>query len=64
LTDPSSAPHEVATIAPQSIVPIRPLLVHDDARHEYAMFDDLQRRYHWVLPTYRYADREQLLASW
>jgi hypothetical protein len=30
LTDPSSAPHEVATIIPQCIVPVQPLLLQDD----------------------------------
>lgn len=65
LTDPSSAPHEVATIIPQCIVPVQPLLLQDDAtpRHEYAMFQDLRSRYHWVLPTYQYKDIASLFAS-
>jgi uncharacterized protein YjbI with pentapeptide repeats len=71
LTDPSSAPHEVATVIPQTIVPVQPLLtlqpliVEGKAveRHEYAMFEDLRRRYHWVLPTFRYQDTADLLAS-
>src|SRR5437588_4747197 len=65
LTDPSSAPHEVATIVPQCIVPIQPLLLRDDTnpRYEYAMFHDLRTRYHWVLPTYQYKDIASLLAS-
>jgi uncharacterized protein YjbI with pentapeptide repeats len=65
LTDPSSAPHEVATIIPQCIVPVQPLLLRDDAqpRHEYAMFHDLKARYHWVLPTYQYQDTSSLLAT-
>ena len=65
LTDPSSAPHEVATIIPQCIVPVQPLLLQDDTkpRYEYAMFYDLRARYHWVLPTYHYMDTASLLAS-
>jgi hypothetical protein len=65
LTDPSSAPHEVATIIPHCIVPVQPLLLQDDAqpRHEYAMFHDLRARYDWVLPTYRYKELGDLLAS-
>ena len=71
LTDPSSAPHEVAAVIPQTVVPIQPLLtlqplmVEGKAveRHEYAMFEDLRRRYHWVLPTFRYQDTSDLLAS-
>lgn len=65
LTDPSSAPHEVATIIPQCIVPVQPLVLQDETqpRHEYAMFHDLRARYHWVLPTYHYLDTASLLAS-
>jgi len=65
LTDPSSAPHEVATIIPQCLVPVQPLLLQDETqpRYEYAMFHDLRTRYHWVLPTYQYQDISSLLAS-
>ena len=71
LTDPSSAPHEVATVIPQTVVPVlplltlQPLIVDGKAveRREYAMFEDLRRRYHWVLPTFRYQDIPDLLAS-
>jgi hypothetical protein len=30
---------------------------------EYAMFEDLRRRYPWVLPTFRYQDTAELLDS-
>ena len=71
LTDPSSAPHEVATIIPQTVVPVQPLLTLQPIivdgkaveRREYAMFEDLRRRYQWVLPTFRYQDTADLLAS-
>ena len=71
LTDPSSAPHELATIIPHCIVPVQPFLtlqplfVEGKAieRREYAMFQDLRRRHHWVLPTFRYKDTADLLAS-
>src|SRR5260370_8880961 len=65
LTDPSSAPHEVASIIPQCIVPVQPLLLQDETqpRYEYVMFHDLRTRYHWVLPTYQYQDISTLLAS-
>jgi uncharacterized protein YjbI with pentapeptide repeats len=71
LTDPSSAPHEVATVIPQTIVPVQPLLSQEPLlvngkvieRRAYSMFKDLQRRYHWVLPTYAYTDQAHLLAT-
>jgi hypothetical protein len=71
LTDPSSAPHEVATIIPHSIVPVKPLLTLQPfiiegkavERREYAMFEDLRRRHHWVLPTFRYQNTTDLLVS-
>ena len=71
LTDPSSAPHEVATIVPHCIVPVQPLLTLQPLiidgkaveRREYAMFQDLRRRHPWVLPTFRYQDAADLLAS-
>ncbi len=71
LTDPSSAPHEVATVIPQCVVPVQPLLslqplIGDEKeveRREYAMFQDLRRRYSWVLPTFRYQDTADVLAS-
>lgn len=71
LTDPSSVPHEMATIAPQCIRPIKPIIEgrqtvvngYEVEAHEYAMFKDLQRRYHWVLEIYRYQNVPHLLAS-
>src|SRR6266849_5323673 len=71
LTDPSSAPHEVATIIPQCVVPVQPLLslqplIVDEKeveRREYAMFLVLRRRYSWVLPTFRYQGTAVVLAS-
>ena len=41
-------------------VPVVPILSGDTA---YAMFGDLQRRYHWVLDIHRYKDQEQLVDS-
>ncbi len=71
LTDPSSAPHEVATVIPHTVVPVLPLLSDEPLlvdgiaveRREYAMFEDLRRRHHWVLPTFRYQNTAELLAS-
>jgi hypothetical protein len=60
-TDPSSTPHEMATVIPQTIVPVQPLML--DGERAYSMFRDLRQRYHWVLPTYSYTDLAHLLAT-
>jgi len=61
LTDPSSAPHEVATVIPQTVVPVQPVILSGE--RAYSMFRDLRQRYHWVLPTYSYVDQTHLLAT-
>ncbi len=64
LTDPSSAPYEIGTIASNHIRPIQALFQpSSEAKRVFAMFPDLLRRYHWVLPPYEYQDQEHLLAS-
>jgi len=60
-TDPKSIPHELATIVPTTIVPVQPILLA--GKREYTMFCDLQRTYHWVLPTHRYKSQGQLIAD-
>src|SRR4051812_37895256 len=60
LTDPSCIPYEVAKIA-DAFVPVRPILL--SGKSEFAMFVDMQRRYHWVLPTHRYDTPEQLIVD-
>ncbi len=64
LTDPSSTPYEVGMIASNHIRPIQALFQpSSEAKRVFAMFSDLVRRYHWVLPPYEYQDQVQLLAS-
>ena len=62
LTDPSSIPHELATIVPfLRTTPVLPLkLVGSGA---YTMFDDLQRAYKWVLRTHEYEDERSLIVE-
>jgi hypothetical protein len=59
LTDPSSVPHELAILAPATVVPVQPILL--EGQREYAMFPDLVRRYHWVLEPYQYNSLDSLL---
>jgi hypothetical protein len=61
LTDPSSIPYELAQIAPGLAVPVQPVLL--EGKRAFAMFPDLPRTYHWVLPTHHYTDQDHLLAT-
>jgi uncharacterized protein YjbI with pentapeptide repeats len=61
VTDPSSVPHELATVVPGTMVPVQLILL--EGEREYAMLVDLKRRHHWVLEPYRYASPEQLIAN-
>jgi hypothetical protein len=61
LTDPSSIPYELGRIVPNTKVAVQPILL--SSRREFAMFRNLQEDYHWVLPTYRYDNSEQLIVD-
>jgi uncharacterized protein YjbI with pentapeptide repeats len=69
LTDPSSVPYELHAVVPNRMVPVLPLLKESidpftgKTTHEFAMFSDLRKKYHWVLPTHFYKDLVDLLAS-
>lgn len=62
LTDPSSIPHELATIIPfLRTTPVLPLRKYGSGH--YTMFDDFKRAYNWVLEVQEYADAESLMAG-
>lgn len=62
LTDPSSIPHELATIVPfLRTTPVLPLRLIGAGG--YSMFDDLQRAYPWVLKTHEYKDSQSLIST-
>jgi hypothetical protein len=61
LTDPSSVPHELATLVPNTVVPVQTIIL--EGQREYAMFPDLKRRYHWVLEPHQYKSQELLIAG-
>jgi hypothetical protein len=62
LTDPMSIQHELMAFVPDlTSVPVQPLLLASAPK--YAMFDDLRRRYSWVLEPFVYKNRDHLLAA-
>jgi hypothetical protein len=61
LTDPSSVPHELATVIPGTVVPVQTIIL--EGCQEYAMFVDLKARYHWVLEPHRYKSKDLLIAQ-
>jgi len=62
LTDPSSTPHELATIVPfLRTTPVLPLRLAGSGG--YSMFEDLARAYKWVLKTYEYNDGPSLISA-
>ena len=62
LTDPSSVPHELATIVPHlRTKPILPLRLAGTGK--YSMFEDFQNSYDWVLPVYKYKNARALISN-
>ncbi len=62
LTDPSSIPHELATIIPYlRTTPVQPIKLK--GAENYSMFNDYEKAYSWVLKTYEYDDSNSLIAS-
>jgi hypothetical protein len=61
VTDPSCIQHELATIIPNTIVAVQPILL--SGRPEYAMLADWKTRTRWVLKTYHYRNPEHLMAN-
>ncbi len=58
LSDPRSVPLELQAIIPGLMIPVVPIV--QAGRTVFAMFQDLQRRYFWVLPPVAYADKNEL----
>lgn len=61
LTDPRSVQQELTLIAPAVVVAIQPII--ESGQEPWAMFSDLQRRAHWLLPVHEYRDLAELLAD-
>lgn len=62
VTDPSSIPHELATIVPfLRTTPVLPLRLAGSGG--YSMISDFQGSYPWVLDTYEYSDGQSLISD-
>jgi hypothetical protein len=62
LTDPSSIPHELATIVPHlRSTPVQQLRLRGSGGDN--MFEDFQRAYTWVLKTHEYEDGRSLISA-
>jgi uncharacterized protein YjbI with pentapeptide repeats len=62
LTDPSSIPHELATIVPfLRTTPVLPIRLAGSGG--YSMFADYQLAYPWVLKTHEYKDNKSLISD-
>lgn len=58
LSNPRSVPLELQATIPGLMVPVVPIV--EEGREVFAMFQDLQRRYFWVLPPVAYKNRAEL----
>jgi hypothetical protein len=59
LTQPKSSPLESHATITSYMIPFIPII--QEGEWPFAMFVDLQRKYHWVLKTLQYKDKEDLL---
>jgi uncharacterized protein YjbI with pentapeptide repeats len=61
VTNPKSAPLELEATAKQFKIPCLPILDTSADKTPFAMLVDLQKSYHWVLPTLAYDSKDRLL---
>lgn len=59
LTDPQSVPLEIQVIGPDTMIPIVPIV--QSRVRVFTMFEDLLRRYFWILRPIRYTNMRELL---
>jgi len=61
VTSPKSTPLEMEATVKQFKIPFVPIIDISVDERPYAMIVDSQNSFHWVLPTFGYASKEQLL---
>ncbi len=62
LTDPSSIPHELASVVP-SLRTTPVMLLREKGATGYSMVEDFVRSYGWVIPVYEYETSDGLLTQ-
>src|SRR5262245_35841276 len=61
LTNPKSTPLELEATVKQCKIPYIPIIDISVDPHPFSMLVDLQKSFHWVLPTLNYESKESLL---
>ena len=61
LTSPKSTPLELEATVKQFKIPYIPIIDISVDPHPFSMLGDLQKSFHWVLPTLQYKSKEGLL---
>lgn len=61
ITSPKSTPLELEATVKQFKIPFLPIIDTSVDTHPFSMLQDLQKSYHWVLPTLGYDSKEKLL---
>lgn len=61
VTSPKSSPLELEATVKQFKIPFLPILDVSVDPHPFSMLADLQKSFHWVLPTLQYETKEDLL---
>lgn len=61
VTNPKSTPLELEATVKQFKIPFIPIIDVSVDPHPFAMLVDLQKSFHWVLPTLGYQSKEELL---
>ena len=63
VTNPKSTPLEMEATVKQFKIPFMPIIDTSTDPRPFAMMKDLQKSFHWVLPTLAYKSKEELFKN-
>jgi hypothetical protein len=63
VTNPKSTPLEMEATVKQFKIPYVPIIDTSADQRPFAMMIDLQKSFHWVLPTFAYKSKEELFKN-